>query len=174
MPQGSLRSAIEENREDELGSQSADCRSHSDMWLDFVEGMGGSSAEANSLDPLPPIKELISQFHTVAKQGEIVEALTAFYAYESQVPRIAQEKAAGLRDRYSAQPKAYRYFSVHSTADIEHANVWRRLISEEIGGDQRKMDLALKSTESIASGLWKVLDGIEERRTGNKAAPCLC
>lgn len=175
LPEGELRSAIEENREDELGSRAADCLSHSDMWLDFVEGMGGSSTEAKSIEPIPAIKELISQFHTVAKRKDVAEALAAFYTYESQVPRIAQEKAAGLKERYGAEPKTYRYFSVHSTADIEHANVWRRLISEEINNDEDKMNQALKSVEATASSLWKVLDGIEEQRTGERiSVPCQC
>jgi pyrroloquinoline-quinone synthase len=175
LPEGGLRSAIEENRQDELGSQAADCRSHSDMWLDFVEGMGASIDQAKNLEPIPAIKELISQFHMVSKQKEVIEALAAFYTYESQVPRIAQEKAAGLKEHYGAEPATYRYFSVHSTADIEHANVWRHLINEEINGDQNKMELALNSAELTAAGLWKVLDGIEEQRTGMPvASACPC
>ena len=38
----------------------------------------------------------MSYFHRTASEGTQAEALAAFYAYESQVPRVAQEKARGL------------------------------------------------------------------------------
>ena len=160
LPQGQLRSTIEENRQDELGSKSASGISHSDMWLDFAYGMGANNEQVKSIDSITEIKQLMSQFYDYAKNGETIEALAAFYAYESQVPRIAEEKEAGLRTRYGADKKTCRYFSVHSIADIEHAQTWRQLIDKEIAGDTNKMQLALKSVEKTASALWKVLDGI--------------
>ena len=48
------------------------------------------------------IKDLMSFFHGVASEGTPEEALAAFYAYESQVPRVAAEKARGLREMYGA------------------------------------------------------------------------
>lgn len=134
LPENGLRTAIRENREDELGSKSADKKSHSDMWLDFAQGMGADSEASRDFDPMPEVKQLISQFRKVAERGSSVEALAAFYAYESQVPRIAGEKAMWLKDLYGADTKSCRYFSVHSTADIEHANIWKQLISKEIAG----------------------------------------
>jgi len=169
LPEGNLRDTIKANREDELGSKSASGQSHSDMWLDFAEGTGANRETTQNFDSISEVKQLISQFRKTSEQGKTVEALAAFYAYESQVPRIADEKAKWLKDLYGADAKTCRYFSVHSVADIEHADTWRRLIDQEINGDQDKAHLALDSAESAAQSLWKVLDGIEEKRTGTKA-----
>lgn len=160
LPEGSLRSTIEENRQDELGSKSASGTPHSDMWLDFAYGMGAKPEQIKNTISIPEIKQLMCQFYDYAKQGDTVEALAAFYAYESQVPRIAHEKEAGLKNKYGADKKTRRYFAVHSIADIEHAETWRQLINKEIAGDTNKMQLALDSVEKTAAALWKVLDGI--------------
>ncbi len=175
LPEGSLRSSIKENREDELGSRSADGQSHSDMWLDFAEGVGADRQESKNFEPVLEVKKLISQFQRASEQGNPLEALAAFYAYESQIPHIADEKAKWLKELYGADEKTCRYFSVHSVADIEHASVWRQLIDKEIGGDQEKIQLALDAVESIAKSLWHVLDGINQKRTSNgMPSQCSC
>ena len=38
---GQLRRAVVVNREDEMGMDGAGSRPHAELWLDFVEGMGG-------------------------------------------------------------------------------------------------------------------------------------
>jgi pyrroloquinoline-quinone synthase len=164
LPEGTLRAAIKENREDELGAMSKDGRSHSDLWLDFASGMGANEAEVKGTDLLPQIKNLVENFSEVARQGEVVEALAAFCAYESQVPRIAKEKAIGLKDRYGADAKTYKYFSVHTTADVEHTKVWHELIDSEVAGDAKKAQLALNAAEKAAQKLWEALDGVEAQR----------
>jgi len=175
LPESSLRCAIKENREDELGSLSPNGQSHSDMWLDFAEGSGADREVTKSFDPIPEVKQLISQFRAVSERGNTIEALAAFYAYESQIPRVADEKGSWLKNLYGADAKTCRYFSVHATADIEHANVWRRLINEQLGGQEEKAQQVLDSVESTAQSLWKVLDGIEKTRTGEQAAThCYC
>jgi pyrroloquinoline-quinone synthase len=174
LPEGSLQTTIKENREDELGSKSANGQSHSDMWLDFAEGMEENRESAKNFDPIPEVKQLISQFRNVSEQGMPIEALAAFYAYESQVPHIADEKGKWLKDLYGADAKTCRYFSVHSVADIEHTNVWHQLIDQEISGEPEKAQLALDSVESTAQSLWKVLDGIEKQRTGGKVPAQCC
>ncbi len=97
---GQLRRAVVVNRQDELGEDEledgAGSRPHAELWLDFVEGMGGVRARADV--PVKEISELTGWFHSVASEGAPEEALAAFYAYESQVPRVASEKAKGLRE----------------------------------------------------------------------------
>ena len=70
---------------------------------------------------MPEIRQLIRHFHQVASEGTPEEALAAFYAYESQVPRIAKEKERGLREMYGADDKTCGYFSLHATADVYHS-----------------------------------------------------
>ena len=62
----------------------------------------------------------IAEFRRVAREGSTAEALAAFYAYESQVPRVAKAKADGLAQRYGADAKTCGYFKLHQFADVEH------------------------------------------------------
>jgi pyrroloquinoline-quinone synthase len=167
---GGLKQAIKENRLDELGALSSDKRSHSDIWLDFAAGMGADRSEVDSTENLPQINQLVDFFGKTASKGNAIEALAAFCAYESQVPRIAKEKAVGLKQHYGADAKSYKYFSIHATADIEHTKVWRELIEQELENGENDRDntiqLALDAAEKAAQHLWQALDGIEMKRTG--------
>ena len=92
-----------------------------------------------------------------AKEGQ-EEVLAAFYAYESQVPRIAREKDRGLREMYGADELTTRYFSLHATADIYHSNVWREQLGKRIAANSETADRALASAEAAAKALGALLD----------------
>lgn len=164
LPEGRARAVIAENREDELGALASDKRPHSDLWLDFAEGMGADVEEVKAHEPMSNVKSLIERFRKVSKEGSTIEALSSFYAYESQIPRVAKEKAIGLKQRYGASPSTYKYFSVHATADIEHTKDWRELISEEIEASPEQAEAAVRTAESFAKAIWQVLDQVQSRR----------
>jgi pyrroloquinoline-quinone synthase len=164
LPEGKTRTVVAENREDELGAMAADKRSHSDLWLDFAEGMGANVEEVKSHASMNAVANLIEKFRNVAKQGSTLESLVSFYAYESQIPRVAKEKAIGLKKMYGASPATYKYFSVHATADIEHTKDWRELISEEVQANPEQATNAVETAESVAKSLWEVLDQVESKR----------
>ena len=115
------------------------------------------------------MKDLMSSFHAVAREGAPEEALAAFYAYESQVPRVASEKARGLREMYGVDDKTCGYFTLHTAADVHHTNVWRsrleRIVEDNPAAEQR----ALLAAENAAKALWNALDGIEAARTQRAA-----
>jgi pyrroloquinoline-quinone synthase len=119
---------------------------------------------------VPEIRQLIRHFHGVASEGTREEALAAFYAYESQVPRIAQEKERGLRQMYGADDKTCGYFSLHATADVYHSNVWRSQLEKRIAAKPEAADAALEAASNAARMLWRALDGIEARRTSAAVA----
>jgi pyrroloquinoline-quinone synthase len=162
-----LRRAVLENMADEKGvgtSSTERPSAHSELWLDFVEGMGGDRTMRRHV-PAPKVRELTQFFHNTASEGGCEEALAAFYAYESQVPRVAKEKARGLREMYGADEKTLGYFTLHTTADIFHASVWREQLGKRIKENPAETEKALIAGESAARALWQALDGIEERRT---------
>ena len=94
-----LRQAILENLADEKGTRDAsgEARPHSELWMDFVEGMG-APREIRKHGAHPAVKRLTDFFHSTASNGTPEESLAAFYVYESQVPRVAEEKARGLKE----------------------------------------------------------------------------
>ena len=171
LEEGELRRAVLANMADEKGAadESGDqSREHSDMWLDFVEGMGARDMTGHT--PIAEINGLMSYFHHVASEGTSAEALAAFYAYESQVPRVAQEKARGLREMYGADEKTCGYFTLHTTADVFHSNVWRQQLEKQLAENPEGAEKALEAGETAAKSLWQALDGIEARRAAKVAA----
>jgi pyrroloquinoline-quinone synthase len=137
---------------------------HSELWLDFAEGMG-ARRDMRWHEPVAEVKELIRRFHQAASEGTPEEALAAFYAYESQVPRIAKEKERGLREMYGADDKTCGYFTLHATADVFHSNVWRKQLENRIAANPETAQAALDAAENTARLLWQALDGIEAART---------
>ena len=166
---GRLRRAVIANMQEELGSQRSgeQARSHAELWLDFAEGMG-ANRDRRGHEPVGEICELIELFHEVAMHGEPEEALIAFYAYESQVPRIAKEKERGLRELYGADERTSGYFSLHAVADVYHARVWREELSVLLKANPPASSRMLARGEATARALWRALDGIEAKRQARK------
>src|SRR5579864_6926517 len=161
----SLRRAILANRDDESGADGS--RAHAELWLDFVEGMGGDRSGQKTLSP--QIENLVKWFHSTAREGAPEEALAAFYAYESQVPRVAAEKARGLREMYGADEKTCSYFNLHTTADVYHSRVWKNQLAKVVEMNPGASSKALNAGENAAKELWKALDGIEAARLARAA-----
>jgi pyrroloquinoline-quinone synthase len=161
LPHGHMRHAVLVNREEEIGEDGS--RPHAELWLDFVEGMGGDR-HATSAPRVQEMKNLIASFHTIAREGAPEEALAAFYAYESQVPRVATEKARGLREMYGADEKTCSYFTLHTIADVYHSRVWRSQLEKVVEENPAAEQRALAAAENAARALWQTLDGIEAAR----------
>lgn len=161
-----LRRVVLMNRKDELGAGQGS-EAHAELWLDFVEGMGGERRVR--VRPVPEIERLSDWFYRLARQGAPEEALAGFYAYESQVPGVAAAKERGLRENYGADEKTCRYFSLHRTADIYHSRVWKQQLGRLIVGDGAA-GTALAAAEKTAQALWQALDGIEAVRQARLAA----
>jgi pyrroloquinoline-quinone synthase len=165
LPQGDVRRAVEANHDDEMGMHGS--RPHSELWLDFVEGMGGE--RSGSAKPIAEIDALMQQFHSAAIEGGPEEALATFYAYESQVPRVATEKARGLQTVYGADAKTCEYFNLHTTADIYHSRVWKQQLAKTVTNKPEAAERALNAGENSAKALWTALDGIEAQRMARVA-----
>jgi pyrroloquinoline-quinone synthase len=166
LDEGDLRRAVLANMCDEKGAAGGsgkDSVPHSELWLDFSEGMG-SRRDMRWHLPVGEVRDLMRHFHGVASEGTPEEALTAFYVYESQVPRVAKEKERGLREMYNADDKTCGYFALHATADVFHANVWRQQLEGRIADNPEAARAALDAAEKTAQLLWKALDGIEAAR----------
>jgi pyrroloquinoline-quinone synthase len=168
---GDLRRAVLANMCDEKGAPGSSGKGfapHSELWLDFAEGMGARRDMRWHL-PVAEIRELTRYFHRVAGEGTPEEAVASSYVYESQVPRIAKEKERGLREMYSADDKTCGYFALHVTADVFHANVWRQQLENRIAANPETAQAALDAAENTAKLLWQALDGIEAARMTHAA-----
>ena len=162
---GELRREVLRN----LADEEIEGAAHSDLWLNFAEGMGAERDSARAHEPVEEVKQLIAAFREMARTAGTHEALAAFYAYESQVPRVAVAKATGLKEYYGADARTCGYFTLHQTADVQHSKVWKQQLDALVGGDATAQQEAINAAERAAFALWTALDGIERKRQQRKA-----
>ena len=166
LPEGKTRSAVLRNAAEE----EVKGKPHADLWRQFAAGID-PQAPAQPEEVLPEVQDLIAAYREMGRSASPATALGAFYAYESQVPRVAEEKRSGLKKFYGADDATCANFTLHRTADVHHANVWRGLIEQGIDerGDAAAAD-ALDGMRAGARALWHALDGIEAARMQARAA----
>lgn len=162
-----LRRTVLENLADEEGLPGG--RPHSDLWMDFATGMGAAPAAVRSRALQAETAALIGHFRTTVQTESAAAALAALYAYESRVPAIARTKAEGLKQHYAADAATARYFTLHQTADVHHASVWRSAMEAELAAHPEQTAAALDAAERTAAALWSTLDGIERQRQQTRA-----
>lgn len=156
-----LRRTVLENLVEEEGLPKG--RPHSDLWMDFATGMGADATKVRRRALQPETEALVAHFQG-AMQRTPLPALVALYTYESRVPAIARTKAEGLKQHYGADAVTARYFTLHQTADVYHAQVWRSAIEDALAAHPEDAEAALNMAEDTAAALWQTLSGIERER----------
>jgi pyrroloquinoline-quinone synthase len=168
LPDSELRREVLRNLAEEEGTDSPAGRPHSDLWMDFAAGMGSTRADVEHHTVQPEMAALLATFRAAMQEPTPAAAMAALYAYESKVPQIAVTKAEGLANHYAADAATAKYFTLHQTADVAHAAVWRGLIDKELAADPLAADAALDSAERAARALWTALDGVERERQSRR------
>lgn len=146
------RRAILENLNDEEGVGYD--KSHPELWLQFAAGVGADAAAVKASVPRAAIANVMTTFFDAAR-ASYHEGLGALYAYESQVPEIADSKITGLKTQYGIHDAAtLQFFEVHKTADVEHRRVLKDIL--DTLPDDKKQEAAL-AAERAATALWDFL-----------------
>ncbi len=135
---------------------------HPELWLRFAEGVGVRREDAQRAVPWQETRELIQTFKSVCGDGSTAQGLAALYAYESQIPAVAESKIDGLRRHYGIDnPRALAYFEVHIQADREHSRVERDLLTWYV--NETNASAVMQSVEKVLAALWEMLSGVERR-----------
>ena len=135
---------------------------HPELWLRFGEALGLSREEIVSSDPLPETQALVQTYRDLTRTN-FVQAATALYTYESQVPAIAETKIDGLRRFYGIDDaRSVAFFSVHVAADTAHAESGRSMIGRAAKGEG-DVALARDASTRAAAALNGMLTGVHER-----------
>jgi pyrroloquinoline-quinone synthase len=145
-----------------LIDEEAGSPNHPELWLRFAESLGLDREEVKQVAKWQETQDLIEDFRSCCGQRGAAVGLAALYAYESQIPSVAETKIDGLKKFYGfSNPEGYRYFAVHIEADREHAAVEAAQIAQLVDGSQRAA--ALEAVGKVLGGLYGLLSAVCDR-----------
>jgi pyrroloquinoline-quinone synthase len=135
---------------------------HPELWLRFAEGVGVNREDVQLTELWQETSNLIRTFRAVCKDGSTAQGLAALYAYESQIPAVAESKIEGLKKHFGIDsPRTLAYFDVHIEADKEHSRVERELLERYVDGSNAAA--VKESAGRVLEALWEMLSGVERR-----------
>ena len=133
---------------------------HVELWLRFCDALGLDRAQVENSTPDNSTKELIDSFLDLTSNRSLAGGASALFAFESQVPEVADTKIAGLKSFYGIEDKrGISFFKVHRDLDIEHSDAEAEMINSLVTTEQEEND-AVDSADIAASSLWNFLDGV--------------
>jgi len=145
-----------------LIDEEAGSPNHPELWLQFAEALGLTRQEVFETKAWPETKDLIETFRLVCRGRGTTAGVAALYAYESQIPAIAEAKIEGLRKFYGIDEEGgLAYFTVHREADRAHAGVERHLLASLL--NESNMESVTGSVERVLEALWELLSGVCRR-----------
>ncbi len=145
-----------------LIDEEAGSPNHPELWLQFAEALGLTREELVETEAWPETKDLIETFRLVCGERGTAAGVAALYAYESQIPAVAESKIEGLQKFYEIDDACgLAYFTVHREADREHAGVERRLLTSLL--NESNAGLVIDSVERVLEALWELLSGVCRR-----------
>ena len=152
--QPDVRDALLEN----LWDEEHGAANHQEMWLRFAEGMGVPRDDVRGAQWNQATQTLVRTYWDAAREADVPSAVAAVYAYERQVPAVAQAKIAGLRERYGvADRRTLGFFETHAELDVEHSEAERRIIADGANGQAED---ALRWTDRALDAWWGFLDAV--------------
>jgi len=155
------RRMLAENLAEEEGLE-AGKQDHASLWLMFACGLGEDESAVRAQQLNAETQALIDTFRRLSRRS-YASGLGALYAYESQFPGVASAKIEGLVERYGIADEAtLRFFRVHESADLQHAQVCRDLLDNLPEAEREE---AVAAGEELAGALWSFLSGVEREVT---------
>ena len=135
---------------------------HPELWMRFADGMGVARDDVRRAPLLEKTRASVETMVALTRSEDFRDGLAALYAYESQVPMVAQTKREGLAKFYNlSDERSVSFFSVHEAADIEHSRVERELLVEHCATEDEQ-NRAIAAADTAARALWQFLDGVYE------------
>jgi pyrroloquinoline-quinone synthase len=129
---------------------------HPELWARFAEGLGVTRSELDAASAEPATRALVDTFMTHAR-ASYARGLGALYAYEHQVPAVAEFKTDALKKFFGVNdPRALQFFEVHKQADVYHTQALDTLLDAL---SPEEFEEAEKAAQDAARALWGFLDG---------------
>lgn len=153
--QAQVRQALLDNLWDEEHGDS----NHAELWLRFAEGLGVDRQDVIEADRSARTVGLVDTYWRVCRDAPVAAGVAAVYAYERQVPQVAQAKIDGLKIRYGiVDGRTLEFFQLHSSLDVEHSEAERRMLAGANGEDQAAV---VEGAAAALEAWWGFLDGVD-------------
>jgi len=150
-----VRASLLENLWDEEHGEA----NHRELWLRFAEGLGVARQDVMSATWNAATGALLDTYGSVVSTAPVTAGVAAVYAYERQVPPVAQAKIEGLKRWYGiSDERTLAFFDVHSTLDVEHSEAERRIVGQAT--PQEKAEV-IRATSAALEAWWSFLDAVD-------------
>jgi len=135
-------------------------KDHPMLWKQFALAVGADESSLETIKQAGYTEDMINNFFKLARSS-YAEGLGSLYAYERQVPEIADTKIKGLVEHYNvSSEEGLEYFVVHKDADVEHREQ-SAILMNQLSEEDRK--LAEEAGMSTVHMLWGFLSGLCEK-----------
>ena len=136
------------------------CDNHVELWLKFCVALGLERDEVITGKPAETTSDLIAKYKDLTSDAPLAAGAAALYAYESQVPEVAEAKLQGLRQFYSLSGgDSVAFFSLHRTLDEEHAEAEKEMVLT-LATTEIESSAAIEAVDQATMALWRFLDGV--------------
>lgn len=143
---------------------------HPELWLRFAEGLGLTRDEVKNAELLPSTVDSVKRLKTLTQSEDYRRGVAALYAYESQIPEVAQTKRSGLKQFYGIEDsRAVSFFTVHEAADEWHRETELKLLSEVCESDSDR-EAVVSAAGEASNALWDFLTGVQSAFVRSAAA----
>ena len=145
---------------DNLWDEEHGNENHVELWLRFCDALGLDRNQVISGAPRETTKALVDTYIDMTSRGSLTVGAAALYAFESQVPAVAEAKLKGLREFYGMDDeKDVSFFAVHKTLDEQHSEAEAQMVQALVHSDEDK-DAVLQAVDRATDKLWNFLDGV--------------
>ncbi len=135
-------------------------KDHPTLWREFACGLGIAEESYDTQVPAPWAQVLHESFWNRCQQS-YHEGLGALFAYEHQIPEVADVKIRGLQEHFSIHKEnTLGFFKAHQIADVYHSQSCEKLLNDITGAKEQQQ--TIDSARASAQDIWNFLSQCEE------------
>ena len=145
---------------DNLWDEEHGSENHVELWLRFCVALGLEREEVETGKPAEATSDLVAKYKYLTLDAPLAAGAAALYAYESQVPEVAEAKLQGLRQFYSLPSgDSVKFFTLHQTLDQEHSEAEKEMVLA-LATTEIESSAAIEAADQATMALWRFLDGV--------------
>jgi pyrroloquinoline-quinone synthase len=136
---------------------------HIKPWIKFALSLGIEKRELVEYDGKNEVNMAIENLKKLSRSS-LLEGASTMYSFEKELPQISKTKIEGLQKFYDiSKNDAIKYFKIHEIVDIEHAELWKKIILDsEINKiiDKNSTELILRASVNSLTAQNQILDSV--------------